>query len=119
MPDWLDLGDVKSFLGLTPADVFDDEALANAVRAAEPFVERARPDSFPRAAAGGPDFSQPPSSDPYFAAMQLAARLYGRRNSANGVAAFDNMGGPVYVSRYDPDIERGLRIGIFARPVVG
>ena len=118
----MQLDDVKSFLGLTPADVYDDEALANALIAAEPFAERARPDAFPAVADSDPpvpDFTAQPTSDVYFAGMQLAARLYQRRNSLVGVAAFNEMGGPVYVSKFDPDIERGLRIGAFARPAVG
>jgi hypothetical protein len=122
MADWLDITDVKSFLGLTPADVYDDEALSNAVIAAEPFVQRARPDAFELIAGSDPpaaDFTTQPGPDAYFAAIQLAARLYQRRNSVIGVAAFNELGGPVYVSKFDPDIERGLRIGAYARPMVG
>lgn len=51
-------------------------------------------------------------------AVMLAARLFARRNSPTGVAAFTETG-PAYVSRWDPDIERLLGIGTWAPPRVG
>jgi hypothetical protein len=120
MSGWLDLADVKAYLGLAPADTFDETWLSSAVGAAEPFVQRARPDAFPQLVeGGGPDFTVRPAADAYGAALQLAGRLYQRRNSAMGVAAFNELGGPVYVAKFDPDIERGLRVGAYARPAVG
>lgn len=52
------------------------------------------------------------------AALMLAARLYRRRNSPAGVEAFANQGA-VYVSRYDSDIARLLRIDSYTPPRVG
>lgn len=49
------------------------------------------------------------------AAKMFAARLYGRRNSANGIEAMTEMG-TSYVARYDPDIARMLHLDSFAKP---
>src|SRR5882757_9229285 len=51
-------------------------------------------------------------------AIMLGARLFARRNSPTGVAAFSDAG-PAYVARWDPDVERLLRIGMYAPPRVG
>lgn len=51
-------------------------------------------------------------------AVMLAARLHRRRNSSNGVESFSDMG-VSYVSRYDSDLDRQLRINAWATPVVG
>lgn len=48
-------------------------------------------------------------------AILLAARLYARRGSPLGVAAFAELGA-AYVSRHDPDVERLLGLG---KPKVG
>ncbi|MDN5666940.1 MAG: hypothetical protein L0G87_00925 [Renibacterium salmoninarum] len=50
------------------------------------------------------------------AAVMLAARLYRRRNSPNGVEALTDSGAS-YVSRYDSDISRLLRIDGFTPPI--
>lgn len=52
------------------------------------------------------------------AAVMLAARLHRRRNSPSGVEAMTE-GGATYVSRYDSDIARMLRIDGHTRPAVG
>jgi hypothetical protein len=51
-------------------------------------------------------------------ATMLAARLWRRRNSPEGVATF-TADGAVYVQRNDPDISMLLGIGSSAPPVVG
>lgn len=51
-------------------------------------------------------------------AIMLAARLHRRRNSAAGVETFSDMGAS-YVSRYDADLDRQLRINGWTTPVVG
>jgi len=51
-------------------------------------------------------------------AVMLAARLHRRRNSSNGVESFSDMG-TSYVSRYDSDLDRQLRINAWSPPVVG
>ncbi len=48
-------------------------------------------------------------------AVMLAARLYRRRNSPNGIETIDALG-TTYVTRYDADIARMLRLSM---PVVG
>lgn len=52
------------------------------------------------------------------AATMLGARLYRRRNSANGIEAIVD-GGASYVARWDSDISRMLRIDGYTRPVIG
>lgn len=52
------------------------------------------------------------------AALMLASRLYRRRNSPSGVEAFTDQGA-AYVSRYDSDVARLLRIDGYAPPRVG
>lgn len=51
-------------------------------------------------------------------ATMLAARLWRRRNSPEGVATF-TADGAMYVQRNDPDIAMLLGIGAYAPPVVG
>lgn len=51
-------------------------------------------------------------------AVMLAARLHRRRNSVNGVESFSEMGAS-YVSRYDTDLDRQLRINSWTPPRVG
>lgn len=51
-------------------------------------------------------------------ATLLVARLWSRRNSANGVASFGDQGA-VYVQRNDPDVAMLLRLGNYAPPAVG
>lgn len=54
--------------------------------------------------------------DTALGAVMLTARLHRRRNSPAGVEALTEMGA-TYVSRYDSDIARLLRIDAFAGPV--
>lgn len=54
----------------------------------------------------------------WFGALMLAARLYNRRNSPNGVEALSE-GGATYVARYDPDIARMLNLDSLQTPRVG
>lgn len=51
-------------------------------------------------------------------ATLLAGRLFRRRESPAGVAAFGEMG-PVYVMRNDPDVAMLLNLGSWSRPQVG
>ena len=54
----------------------------------------------------------------HLAATMLTARLYRRRNSPNGIESVTELG-TSYVSRYDSDIARLLRIDAFRRPQIG
>lgn len=49
-------------------------------------------------------------------AIMLTARLHRRRNSPSGVESLTEMGA-TYVSRYDSDIARMLRLDAFMGPV--
>lgn len=51
------------------------------------------------------------------AGVMLAGRMLRRRNSMGGVDTFAD-GSIAYVSRHDPDIDRALRQGAWARPVI-
>lgn len=51
-------------------------------------------------------------------AVMLSARLYQRRNTAQGYEAFGD-GGAVYIQRNDPDIAMMLELGSYAKPAIG
>lgn len=51
-------------------------------------------------------------------AVMLASRLHRRRNSSSGVESFSELGAS-YVSRYDADLDRQLRINGWTLPAVG
>lgn len=51
-------------------------------------------------------------------ATMLAARLFERKNSPQGVAAFGD-GAAAYVARTDPDVALLLKIGSYSPPAVG
>jgi hypothetical protein len=124
-PVWLDVADVKTQLRLAGADTADDDLVTRCAAAVEPQVQRARPDGYPvvdplgHARRGG-RFVAPvytPDAETYQAAVMLAARLVRRRNSPGGVETFGES--VTYVSRYDPEIARALRTGLWALPGVG
>jgi hypothetical protein len=127
VPVWLDVADVKAYLRLAAGDAADDDLLTRCAAAVEPQVARARPDCV---VYHDPDEPNPPDPPPpgwpivytpdaevYQAAVALAARLYRRRNSPGGVETFGES--ITYVSRYDPEIGRALRTGLWALPGVG
>lgn len=93
-----------------------DEHLAVVVAAVEHFVDEL-PDAprLPPATEGEPGAWAPTT---VLAATMLAARLHRRRNSPSGVEAMTENGAS-YVSRYDSDISRMLRIDGHTRPAVG
>lgn len=51
-------------------------------------------------------------------ANMLGARLFGRRNSPNGIEGF-GVDGALYVRRNDPDVALLLQLGDYAKPGVG
>jgi hypothetical protein len=65
-----------------------------------------------------PRMATSPAESQSLGATMLAARLYRRRNSPEGVATF-TADAPVYVQRNDPDVALLLGIGSYAPPVVG
>ncbi|MDD7554545.1 MULTISPECIES: hypothetical protein [Schaalia] len=61
--------------------------------------------------------SAPWSAEVILGATMLTARLHRRRNSPAGIESMSEMGA-TYVSRYDSDIARLLKIEAYALPVV-
>ena len=103
---------VSAFLGLAPARPVDDEAMAAAVAAANDAVHMWRPDLDDPAA----DETTWPARVDYAATMQ-AARLYGRRGSVQGVAAFQDTG-VSFLPSLDPDVKSLLELGPYQPSVV-
>jgi hypothetical protein len=126
-PAWLSVADVKDQLRLAGADTGDDDLVTRCAAAVEPQVERARSDAwhyYDPDAPNPPDPPPPgwprvyePDGETYQAAVMLAARLVRRRNSPGGVETFGES--VTYVSRFDPEIARALRTGLWALPGVG
>ena len=117
VPVWLRPDDVRAWLRL---DAGADDALVSACSAAvEPQVERARADQWVTVITAEHDETSTytPDAEVYQAAVMLAARLYRRRNSAGGIELFAES--VTYVSKYDPEIERALRIGSWRRAAIG
>ena len=97
---------VKAWLKLTTTT--DDDLVRQCTAAANVVVGR---------------YVTPPTDDLErgdhdLAATMLAARLYRRRNSPEGVQAMTDAGA-WYVARTDPDIARLLRIDQYLAPQVG
>lgn len=112
----IDAGAVWDEIGLPAppaAGTADDRYMATVVDAVNAVIPRVVPRV--RALAAPTD---PWPDDVVRGATMLAARLYARRNSPTGVAAFTDAG-PAYVSRWDPDLERLFGIGAYAPPKVG
>jgi hypothetical protein len=98
---------VRTFLGLSPARPVDDDALAAAVAGANAAVVVWRVD-LAALDEWGANADQ--------AATIYAARLYGRRGSVQGVAAYEAVG--VMALPQDPDVSALLGLGKFQRSVV-
>lgn len=114
---WFPLEDFLEHLGIGP----EDRNAGNAERAragAAALVERARPDRIAPATLVEEVDTFVASPDLLEGAVLLAARLYARRGSPAGVASFAEFG-PSQVLRFDPDIDRLLGLGRYARPRVG
>jgi hypothetical protein len=105
------LGGVRAFLRYKATDTTDDTELEGIVEAVNALV-RAWPCSAP--AQGQTKF---PANVTRGADM-MAGRLFRRRESPAGVAAFGDMGA-VYVMRNDPDVAMLLKLGSWAGPQVG
>jgi hypothetical protein len=103
---------VRTFLGLSPARPVDDAALASAVAAANDYVATMRPDLCTDA-GGAPLEDWPPRADQ--AATIYGARLYGRRSSVQGVAAFQEVGAVALPQ--DPDVRALLELGNYQKSV--
>ena len=116
MADWLLIGDVKDQLRLDGDDTDDDLLIARCIGSAQIKMQRARAGQYVPA----PDPAPPvytPDGEVYQTAVMLAARLVRRRNSAAGIETFSDT--IAYVSRWDPDLQQGMRTGAYAWPAVG
>lgn len=110
-PEWLSPDDVKSWLKLNGQDTSDDALILAVCAQTEPYVARCRPEFLdPDSGAYEPD------DETYQGARMYAAREYRRRNSPSGIEAFGDV--TSFVARFDPDIDRALQTGAYARPVV-
>lgn len=117
MAGWLELSDLKDEMDIELEDTRDDDRLARVLDAAMTFVERVRAGQFnfdadPLSAA--PE----PTADLKLGTLMLARRWHQRRRSPEGLVQMAEMGS-ARVASFDPDIDRLLRIGKHARPVVG
>jgi len=102
--EWITSTQVRTALGLDPADTHDEEWLDLVVAGVNQLVTDTRP-------------SDTETTDPRttWGALQLATRWYSRRNSSD-LSAFVEMGGPP--PSIDRDIEVALRIGRYYGPAV-
>lgn len=99
---------LKVYLGLDPANQNDADAMQYAVDAANAQITQWRPDL----TTGDPWDARAEQ-----AALLQAARLYGRRGSVQGVAAFADIG-VTLMPRLDPDLRSLLELGEYQRSVV-
>lgn len=119
-PAWLSPEDVAGWLRLdwalpdgTP-ETIDQATLVTICAMAEPYVERCRPEWRSTPAGGGsPVYS--PDPETYQGAVMYAAREFRRRNTPAGIEVYGE--GVTFVTRFDPDIDRALQTGAWARPV--
>jgi hypothetical protein len=109
------LRELKSDLGLASGDLTDDAALAVQLAAAVAFVERVHDGRY---TFDGEDDTLPsPGSDLELGAVRLAGRWFTRRRSPDGLIVSSEFGS-TRIPSFDPDIERLLRIGRYAPPVI-
>lgn len=108
-PKWLAPADVKEWLRLAEQDTSDDDLIQRVCAMAEPYVEKCRPEFIT-------DDGYVPDAEAYSGAVMYAAREYRRRNSPAGVEVFGDVAS--FVTRFDTDIERALRTGSWAGPVI-
>lgn len=106
---------VKSHLAIT--DARDDAMIGLVVDAVnDQVVEWHGPPTIPTADGSALDYR------PKFkqGATMLAARVYRRRNSPNGVEDYGgDLGGAIYTRATDPDVAQMLNLGRYERPAVG
>jgi hypothetical protein len=108
------VGTLRTYLGIDPASTVDAEAMGSAVAAANDLVGQYRPDLVVDA-AGAPLDPWPARAEQ--AALVEAARLYGRRGSVQGVAAFADLGVSL-LPRLDPEFRSLLELGEYQKSVV-
>jgi hypothetical protein len=106
---------LKIYLGVDPSSTIDEEAMGAAVAAANDLVQTFRPDLTLDPDLGTVLPVWPARADQ--AALVEAARLYGRRGSVQGIAAFADVGVSM-LPRLDPEVRSLLELGEYQRNVV-
>lgn len=98
----VDRAAVKAWLKLPAGDTADDALIDNTLAACVAWVaDLPVVQDCPADPAGWPP-------DPQLGVVMLTARTYRRRNSAGGLESFGES--VTYVSSFDPEIERLLRL---------
>lgn len=110
---WLPAEQVRRWLHVTSAD---DPAVLDVVEdcrlAAAAYCETQRPDLLDAAGTFTAGFGV------VQAGVLATARLYARKGSPAGIAAYSELG-PFEILRIDPDVSRLLGVGRYAPPAVG
>lgn len=118
---WLPLPTVLAHVGVDAGSAQELDA-DRARLAAAAYVERTRPDLLKGYDDNGDGtidrYVYEPTRDVAHAGLLLAARLFARRGTPQGLASFGEFG-PGAILRLDPDVERLLGVGRHARPRVG
>lgn len=110
MAGWLDPSRVAAWLKLpTPLPDGDADLLADASAEAERVAELYRPEWWDADRA-----TYAPDDETMGGATRLAGRIWRRRNSPGGIETFADS--TMYVARFDPEIERALRMSAWLRP---
>lgn len=112
---WLPQATVDEFTGRQTG--VDATRAALARTAAARWVERARPDLVD-AFTASTVVENLVDDDIVLGSAMLAARLYSRKGSPDGLAGYSEFGA-ARISRTDPDIERLLGLGRHAPPRIG
>lgn len=112
---------LRTYLGLDPATAVDEAAMQMAVDAANDLVAALRPDLTGGTPVVNPLIAPAPpvawAARAEQAANVEAARLYGRRGSIQGVAAFADIGVSL-LPRMDPEVRSLLELGEYQPSVV-
>jgi hypothetical protein len=106
---------LRVYLGIDPASTVDEQAMTFAVEAANDVVANWRPDLTTDPGDGTILSTWPARAEQ--AALVQAARLYGRRGSVQGVAAFADIGVSL-LPRLDPEVRSLLELGEYQPPVI-
>jgi hypothetical protein len=115
-PKWLSPEDVKTWLRLNNEDASDHALILAVSEQTEAYAERCRPEWIVTDPESPDVGKYVPDAETYQGARMYAAREYRRRNSPAGIETFGDV--TSFVSRYDPDIDRALQTGSYARPVI-
>lgn len=95
---------------------WDDERLQMVLDAAVSWVRDVRP-QFNYDGSSTSTLPEP-TQNHMLGILRLAGRWHNRRSSPNGIVDMGEMGGS-RITSYDPDIDRLLRIGRWAKAVIG